>query len=293
AAIDSLVDEEALDFERPRRPGTDGSFTPAPSRRTSQSHTIEQEESGILIAPAPARRSGQQPYAVAPREWRYDETSPPVPPTVEPGARAAAARPIRPSRLPWIIALISISAAAATGVMLYLKLSEKKAKEPASAETTTISMTPTPTPTPTPSEAPADAAGAAEEEETGSGSGSGSIVTRLDVPDEEDAKDAKAEKRKKRREREREREKTEKAEKTVAKAETPSAGPPGFITIDSTPVYAVIFINGKKYGETPLVNIKLPPGRHAVRAVSPSGSTRNLSISIEPGKTAPVKRIEW
>jgi len=70
-------------------------------------------------------------------------------------------------------------------------------------------------------------------------------------------------------------------------------GPPGHITIDSTPVYAVIFIDGKRYGETPLVNISLPPGKHSVRAVSPSGTSRNLSISIESGKTAPVRRIEW
>jgi hypothetical protein len=55
----------------------------------------------------------------------------------------------------------------------------------------------------------------------------------------------------------------------------------------------VIFVDGKKLGETPLVNIKLAPGKHAVRAVSPSGSTRNLTIHIEAGKTAPVKRIEW
>ncbi len=74
---------------------------------------------------------------------------------------------------------------------------------------------------------------------------------------------------------------------------TSEKGPPGFITIDSTPVYAVIYIDGKKYGETPLVNLKLAPGKHSVRAVSPSGSTRSLSINIESGKTAPVRRIEW
>jgi hypothetical protein len=70
-------------------------------------------------------------------------------------------------------------------------------------------------------------------------------------------------------------------------------GPPGFITIDSAPVYAVIYIDGKKYGETPLVHISLPPGKHAVRAVSPSGGTKNLSIAIDAGKTAPVRKIEW
>ncbi|HEY0251167.1 MAG TPA: PEGA domain-containing protein [Kofleriaceae bacterium] len=70
-------------------------------------------------------------------------------------------------------------------------------------------------------------------------------------------------------------------------------GPPGYITIDSTPVYAVIYIDGKKLGETPLVNIAVAPGKHAVKAVSASGSTRSLSIQIESGKTAPVRRIEW
>lgn len=72
-----------------------------------------------------------------------------------------------------------------------------------------------------------------------------------------------------------------------------ATGPPGFITIDSTPVYAVIYIDGKKVGETPLVHISVAPGKHSVRAVSGSGTTRNLSIQIESGKTAPVRRIEW
>ena len=71
------------------------------------------------------------------------------------------------------------------------------------------------------------------------------------------------------------------------------AGPPGFITIDSTPVYAVIFIDGKRYGETPLVQLSLPPGKHALRAVSPSGASRTMTILIEPGKVAPTRRIEW
>jgi len=71
------------------------------------------------------------------------------------------------------------------------------------------------------------------------------------------------------------------------------SGPPGFITIDSAPVYAVIWIDGKKYGETPLVHISVPAGKHSVRAVSPQGTTRNLTITIESGKTAPVRKIEW
>jgi serine/threonine-protein kinase len=71
------------------------------------------------------------------------------------------------------------------------------------------------------------------------------------------------------------------------------SGPPGFITIDSAPVYAVIYIDGKNYGETPLVKLALPPGRHSVHAVAPSGAARDVRITIESGKVAPASRIEW
>jgi len=70
-------------------------------------------------------------------------------------------------------------------------------------------------------------------------------------------------------------------------------GPPGFITIDSTPVYAVIYVDGKSKGETPLVKISLAPGKHTIKAVSPSGSVKTFSITIESGKVAPTRRIEW
>jgi serine/threonine-protein kinase len=71
------------------------------------------------------------------------------------------------------------------------------------------------------------------------------------------------------------------------------SGPPGYITIDSTPVYAIIYIDGTRYGETPLVRLALPPGRHTVHAVAPSGATRDVRITIESGKVAPASRIEW
>jgi PEGA domain-containing protein len=71
------------------------------------------------------------------------------------------------------------------------------------------------------------------------------------------------------------------------------SGPPGYVTIDSSPVYAVIYIDGKHYGETPLVKLALSPGRHGVHAVAPSGATRDVRITIESGKVAPVSRIEW
>jgi serine/threonine-protein kinase len=80
----------------------------------------------------------------------------------------------------------------------------------------------------------------------------------------------------------------------LPKQDPPSpGGPPGFITIDSSPMYSVIFIDGRRHGETPLVRISLPPGKHALRAVSPSGTSRTMTIVIEPGKVAPTRRIEW
>jgi serine/threonine-protein kinase len=75
--------------------------------------------------------------------------------------------------------------------------------------------------------------------------------------------------------------------------EVAPSGPPGFITIDATPVYAVIYIDGKNKGETPLVKLALSPGKHAVKAVSPSGSVKTFSIVIESGKVAQTRRIEW
>ena len=92
-----------------------------------------------------------------------------------------------------------------------------------------------------------------------------------------------------------------KSEKRVASATRPQpaaaaarpSGPPGFITIDSSPVYAVIYIDGKNFGETPLVRVELSPGRHVVHAVAPSGATRDVRIVIESGKVAPASRIVW
>jgi serine/threonine-protein kinase len=81
------------------------------------------------------------------------------------------------------------------------------------------------------------------------------------------------------------------AAKPARPAPRPS-GPPGWITIDSQP-WATIYIDGKDHGPTPVGNLALPPGRHAVRAVTPSGTTKDFSIWIESGKTSPPKRVEW
>lgn len=72
-----------------------------------------------------------------------------------------------------------------------------------------------------------------------------------------------------------------------------SSEPAGFITIDSAPVYAEIYIDGKHRGETPLVRLAVPPGVHTVRAVAPSGSAQTFSIAIESGKVAATRRVTW
>lgn len=81
----------------------------------------------------------------------------------------------------------------------------------------------------------------------------------------------------------------------LADARPPSPPPPkppaGYLTIDSQP-YAVIFIDGKRYGETPLVKLALAPGRHVVRAVRDNGDAQRLTIDIELGKTV-FHRLRW
>ncbi len=82
----------------------------------------------------------------------------------------------------------------------------------------------------------------------------------------------------------------------VGKSRAPAqvdTGPPGFITIDSTPVYANITVDGKPYGETPLIRIALAPGRHTVKAKSADGATKTFIVKIESGVVAPTKRLEW
>ena len=73
---------------------------------------------------------------------------------------------------------------------------------------------------------------------------------------------------------------------------TPSTTP-GFFSIDSTP-YAKIFIDGADYGSTPIYRRELPPGRHSVRAVSKTGTTKNFrtpfpdSSSISSRTAGPI-----
>jgi serine/threonine-protein kinase len=309
-AIDQLYDDAGLEQSRSHRFGTDGAFTPAPSRRASAVHDVEDPYSEVVPAQrrssqVPAqRRSSEQPaqrvsgpYAVAPADWRYDETVPPEAPRVQ----TLPPQPIRSSRLPWIIATIAIAAAVGTAVMLYMELKTMKsspAAEVAKAEPEPVMMKSEPSAPAQPAEPakPAAAKPAAEApSEPETPAAQPTVPEKQHATVEKHAEKKVVKPRPEKTEKVEKSEKVEKAEKSDQpdKAQPAVSGPPGFITIDSTPVYAVIYVDGKKLGETPLVNIKLAPGKHSVRAVSPSGSTRTLSINIESGKTAPVRRIEW
>ncbi|HUS32317.1 MAG TPA: serine/threonine-protein kinase [Kofleriaceae bacterium] len=318
-AIDSLdFDDSSV---RPARFGTDGAFTPAPSRRSDayasaedfddQETLMPMEAQKRRSAPMAAQRRSQPyeaqqdrpsgPYSVAPREWRYDETEPPIPQARQTMSQPAA--PIPSSRLPWFIALIAVAAAAGTGVMLYMKLQQDKQKAQVVAAKEPVDEVKMPEATPPP--VVVDAAVPVVEQKV-----EVPVVDEKPVEKPEDKvadkpiedqppkppikkKTVKIDKKVETKKPEEKKPLDDKKPVEDKKPEPAVSGPPGFITIDSTPVYAVIYVDGKKLGETPLVNIKLAPGKHAVRAVSPSGSARNLSITIEAGKTAPVKRIEW
>ncbi|HSN27688.1 MAG TPA: PEGA domain-containing protein, partial [Kofleriaceae bacterium] len=241
-AIDSLVDDQSAPFQRP---GSDGAFTPAPTRR-----------SNVLAA-----QSG--PYSVAPQEWRSNEVTP-----VPPPAPTAPVVIEKSSRLPWIIASVAVLAAAGAGVLLYLSL--KQQKPPPAAPVHEVAMK-----VETPA-VPVDAA-AAVATPPPIDAAEVAVVVPVDAAVVEKPR----------------RVKHVTSSDTHPQAPAVPAGPPGFITIDSAPVYAVIYIDGRKFGETPLVHITLPAGKHSVKAVSPTGGTKTLSIAIEPGKTAPVRKIEW
>ncbi len=78
-----------------------------------------------------------------------------------------------------------------------------------------------------------------------------------------------------------------------AKPDRPPAAPsePGYFSIDSTP-FAVIYIDGDRAGETPIIHRPLPPGPHRVRAVTEDGRSRTFSIRVRSGHETP-KRLDW
>jgi hypothetical protein len=80
----------------------------------------------------------------------------------------------------------------------------------------------------------------------------------------------------------------------IADARPPKPKPPpstGYLAIDSQPS-AVIYVDDKKLGETPIARYALPAGRHVVRAVRDNGDTQRLNIDVYDGMTIEY-RLTW
>ena len=266
AATQAIESLELDEVQRASRPATDGAFTPAPSRRPSKMHPAQP-----VVAP-----------------WRFDDTEPPMPQRIATPPPAPTVR----ARLPWIIATVATVVGAGIAIVLYLELRDIKhgaapvaANAPVTANAPVVMMKAEPPPPPPVVEKAADPPPEVVEP----------TPAPPPPPTIEKTIEKTIDKPKKREEPrpKKEEPKLAKEEPKPKKEPEVAAGPPGSITIDSAPMYAVIYIDGKKVGETPLVNLKLAAGKHSVRAVSASGGTRTLSITIESGKTARPARIEW
>ncbi|HUS66267.1 MAG TPA: serine/threonine-protein kinase [Kofleriaceae bacterium] len=66
----------------------------------------------------------------------------------------------------------------------------------------------------------------------------------------------------------------------------------GFLTVDSMP-YATIYDGKQKLGVTPLWRVALPAGPHKLVAVTADGRRQTLKVTIDPGKEARRRRLEW
>jgi serine/threonine-protein kinase len=60
---------------------------------------------------------------------------------------------------------------------------------------------------------------------------------------------------------------------------------PGRLRLATNP-WTTVFFEGKKLGVTPLVDVKLPPGKHVLRATNPGkGIDGRITVEIRPGET--------
>ena len=236
-------------------------FTPPPGWRARSSEmTAIDPSTGVTIAPPGTARPRRDPTPLPRRAQRMADH--------EVSLRG-------PSKLPWLVAIGAVLVAAGvTGWMVLNKQEPTAAQASAGSSALAVEVMP-PSPPPVVAAVVADASVA---EQPAGSDVAAPVVVAADEPKKHESPKPSHH--------------THEHEQHEAVATAPS-GPPGLITIDSKPVYATIYIDGKNYGDTPLVQIKVPPGHHAVKAVSSSGSTRTAAISIEAGKIAPTLRIEW
>jgi hypothetical protein len=66
----------------------------------------------------------------------------------------------------------------------------------------------------------------------------------------------------------------------------------GFLTIDSHP-YATIYIDGRRFDDTPIYRAPLAAGRHVLRAVLADGRSRDQVIVIAANSELRPKELTW
>ncbi|MFT3712255.1 MAG: serine/threonine-protein kinase [Archangium sp.] len=77
--------------------------------------------------------------------------------------------------------------------------------------------------------------------------------------------------------------------KTDQPVKTPVKIAKGKLTLDTTP-YTEVFLKGRKLGDTPLVEVTLPPGIHVLTLVNDAkGIKRAIEVEISAGKTTTKK----
>jgi hypothetical protein len=76
-----------------------------------------------------------------------------------------------------------------------------------------------------------------------------------------------------------------------AGAAEPAARRPGRLSVDSEP-FAVIELDGKSLGATPLYRVPVAPGRHQLRAETGDGRVQRRAIDLAPGAVSAVV-LRW
>jgi PEGA domain len=61
------------------------------------------------------------------------------------------------------------------------------------------------------------------------------------------------------------------------------------IGVDKGASWATVHVDGKRLGNTPLMNVKVAPGRHTVKWVWPNGASTTVAVVLESGQTKIVK----
>jgi serine/threonine-protein kinase len=83
----------------------------------------------------------------------------------------------------------------------------------------------------------------------------------------------------------------EKLSLTFTPTKVPAPPPPpsfGLLRLNTEP-WAKVFLGAKELGITPLLDIKLPPGRHQLKLVNDKqGLTRTITVVITAGKTTSI-----